>query len=252
MKQKAFYRCQFGLIKRSKGDSVIKKAAYNSRERLYRQEAREYISYRSKEDLLAKNILAPKGAKKWVKDRATLYNKVEAIDKRSNSQLGRTIEIGLLHQLTLEQNQELLERYLNKHFVSRGMVADYCIHAASEEGDTRNIHTHVILTMRHLDGDGFSKKKAREWNYFDLIKEWREAWAIEANQTFDELNLPYYIDHRSLEEQGEQRLPQRHEGKQVTNLKRRKGVTVSRASYNDLVAEVNQLTAEIMTFDEAS
>ena len=240
MKQ-AHFHCQFGLIKRSSGHSVVKKAAYNTRSNLYRQESQEQINYTVKQDLLSQAILAPKNAQKWVFDREQLYNKVEAIDKRSNSQLGRTIEIGLMHQLTLEQNKELLEQYLNKHFVSQGMVADYAIHAPDKGGDERNIHAHVILSMRQLDGAGFNKKKERSWNDRKLINQWREAWAIEATQTFKELDLPYYLDHRSLKEQGKDQLPQRHEGKQATHLKRRKGVTVSKVSYNELIAQFNQL-----------
>ncbi len=239
--QKAFYRCHFDIIQKSKGDSVVKKAAYNAREKIFRKETNKYINYSSKQDLLANGILAPANAQEWVFNRGKLYNKVESTDKRCNSQLGRTVDIGLLHQLTLEQNRELLERYLQKHFVSRGMVADYCIHAPDKDGDERNIHAHIILSMRHLEGDGFSKKKARAWNEKSLLQESRIAWAIEANNFFQSLGLPYYIDHRSLKEQGIDRLPQRHEGKQATNLKRRKGVSVSKVTYNDLVKEMNQL-----------
>lgn len=239
--QKAFYRCSFGVIQRSKGDSVVKKAAYNARKKIYQKETDKYINYSSKQDLLAEKILAPKDAKAWVFDRKYHYNEVEKIDNRCNSQLGRTLDVGLLHQLTLEQNQELLEQYLRNHLVSRGMVADYCIHAPEKDGDQRNIHAHIILSMRKLDGDSFNKKKAREWNEKNLLKESRIAWAIEANAYFNNLGLPFYIDHRSLKDQGIDRLPQRHEGKWATNLKRRKGVSVAKVTYNDLVKEMNQI-----------
>ena len=239
--QKAFYRCSFDIIKRSNGDSVVKKAAYNARENIYRQESQSEINYSSKQDLLAKGILAPQNAPKWIFNRQQHYNKVEEQDKRCNSQLGRTLDIGLLHQLTLEQNQQLLEQYLQKNFISRGMVADYCIHAPDPNGDRRNIHAHIILSMRHIDEDGYSKNKAREWNDKKLLQDSRIAWAIETNLMFQSLGMAYYIDHRSLKEQGIDRLPQRHEGKQATNLKRRKGVKVSKASYNDLIKELDKI-----------
>ena len=115
----------------------------------------------------------------------------------------------MLHQLSLEQNKQLLEQYLNKNFVSRGMVADYCIHDADPNGDRRNIHAHIILSMRRLDGDGFAKNKEREWNNKTMLQESRVAWAVEANMMFRSLGMNYYIDHRSLKEQGLDRLPQR-------------------------------------------
>lgn len=243
----AFYRCSFDVIKRSNKDSVVKKAAYNAREKIRRNETQTEINYSSKQDLLAQAILAPKGAKEWVFDRYQHYNKVEEQDNRKNSQLGRTLDIGLLHQLTLEQNKQLLEQYLEKHFVSRGMVADYCIHDADPNGDRRNIHAHIILSMRRLDGDGFSQHKERDWNNKKLLQDSRVAWAIEANMMFQSLGMDHHIDHRSLKDRGIDRLPQRHEGKQATNLKRREGVKVSKATYNDLVKELNQINQKTKT-----
>ena len=89
--QKGFYRCSFDIIKRSNGDSVVKKAAYNAREKIRQNESNLDIDYTTRQDLLTQAILAPKGAKEWVFDRYQHYNKVEEQDSRKNSQLGRTL-----------------------------------------------------------------------------------------------------------------------------------------------------------------
>ena len=56
------------------------------------------------------------------------------------------------------------------------MVADVTIHAPHPEGDERNYHAHVLLTLREIGPDGFGEK-AREWNDKKLNLQWREKWA---------------------------------------------------------------------------
>jgi hypothetical protein len=57
----------------------------------------------------------------------------------------------------------LLRGYIFKEFISKGMIADFAIHAPSKHGDMRNFHAHILLTMRHITPEWFGGK-ARQWN----------------------------------------------------------------------------------------
>ena len=85
------------------------------------------------------------------------------------------------------------------------MCADYSIHASPG-----NPHAHIMLTMRDVSPDGFGQKN-RDWNNKDLLERWRENWAKVCNRTLDEKGVEK-IDHRSLEDQGLERLPTIHIG----------------------------------------
>src|SRR5258708_12827136 len=87
-----------------------------------------------------------------MRDRQTLWNQVEANEKRKDSQLARELEIGLPVELTHAENVDLVRDYLKTHFVSKGMVADFSVH----EDDPNNPHAHVLLPMREVTPDGFA------------------------------------------------------------------------------------------------
>jgi Ti-type conjugative transfer relaxase TraA len=110
-----------------------------------------------------------------------------------DSQLARELEIGLPVELTHNENVELVRDYVKKHFVSKGMIADFSIH----EDDPNNPHAHVLLTMREVTREGFGPK-VRSWNAkADLLK-WRETWAETANEHLAQAGHAVRIDHRTL------------------------------------------------------
>ena len=137
--------------------------------------------YSRKSGVVHSEVLAPANTPDWMTDRAKLWNAVEAVEKRKNSQLAREIQLSLPHELTPEQRKKLVFDYAQEQFVSRGMIADVNIHTPNPIGDERNHHAHIMLTMRELTGDGFHSRKstptARSWNDKELLATWREEWA---------------------------------------------------------------------------
>ena len=57
-----------------------------------------------------------------------LWNKVEASEKRCDSQLAREVEFALPVELDIGQNLNLAREYIQNEFVSRGMIADWSVH----------------------------------------------------------------------------------------------------------------------------
>ena len=81
------------------------------------------------------------------------------MERRSDAQRAREIEIGLPVELDRDQQIILLCDYVRDTFVSRGMVADLSLHLDTAE----NPHAHVLLITREITPEGFGAKR-RDWN----------------------------------------------------------------------------------------
>jgi ATP-dependent exoDNAse (exonuclease V) alpha subunit len=152
-------------------------------------------------------ILAPPGAPGWVFDRNALWNRVEAREHRKDSQLARSIEISLPLELTPEANLALVREYLEEEFVSKGMIADFCIRRTNPE----NPQVRILLTLREATQSGFGPK-VRQWNRKTNLLDWRSAWAERANRHLARAGHTVRIDHRTLEAQHIELAPARRIG----------------------------------------
>ena len=198
----AIYHWKAEIISRSQDDrsrSIVLKAGYQAGDAV--RDHRSGISRNYRIQPLYAKILAPPSVPEWVLDRAALWNAVEAAEKRRDAQLARRLEISLPVELTLAEQIELLEGYLQANFVDLGMVADAVIKPPPKKGDARNIYALVLLTLRSISGEGFGQKN-RGWNDSKLIHRWRAEWASHANLALDKAGVDARIDHRSLKAQG--------------------------------------------------
>lgn len=146
------------ISSRSAGKSSVAMAAYRSGERLTDDRTGEIKQYRPRAIEPETAILVPKHAPEWVYNRQRLWNEVELIEKQSNAQLCREFNIALPVELSKEQQQILVAKFVQEQFVDRGMVADIGIH----RDDPGNPHFHVMLTMRPFNEDGTWGNKSRK------------------------------------------------------------------------------------------
>ena len=142
------------------------------------------FDYTCRRSVLHAEILVPLNTSDWMRDRARLWNAVEAAEKRKDARLAREILLSLPHELTHEQRLELVREFARQEFVARGMIADLTLHSPDRKGDQRNHHAHIMLTMREIVGDGFDKK-ARDWNSTEQLEEWRVHWAGAVNHALE-------------------------------------------------------------------
>lgn len=233
----ASYRFSAQVVSRKSGRSSVAASAYRAAANLDDERTGQQHDYTRKRGVEHAEILTPDNAPDWMKDRGKLWNAVEAVERRKDAQLAREIQLSLPHELSPEQRIELARSFVNDHFVNVGMIADIAIHNASHEGDPRNVHAHVMLTMRELTGDGFGKK-ARAWNDKALLETWREQWADYQNAALEAAGIAARVDHRTLEAQEIDREPQKHEGVTATAMKR-KGKDADRTAQNDAIKQRN-------------
>ena len=227
------------VISRSTGQSVVAAAAYRSGETLYDNRAGKTFDYSRKEDVLHAEIMAPAGAPAWVRNRAALWNKVEASEKRKDAQLARSIIAALPRELDQEQNLALIRGYIDENFVAKGMIADFAIHESDAGDGFKNPHAHIMLTLRPLEDEGFGKKN-RDWNRVQTLNGWRHAWEVHTNQYLELAGRTERVSLKSFKEQGINKHPQVHLGEDAGNLEKR-GIETLRGNHNRKMQHENAL-----------
>ncbi|KMN98947.1 MobQ family relaxase, partial [Priestia aryabhattai] len=252
----AIYHLSMQIISRSKGQSAVAAAAYRSGEKLHDERTDEQKFY-ARDVEPETMILTPTNAPEWMKDRNRLWNEVEKVEKRKDSQLARELNIALPGELNHEQQKELIQSFAQHEFVQKGMVADIAIH----RDDANNPHAHIMLTMRNVDQNGFGKKN-RDWNAdFANAKEnnrgyvknsegclsIREQWANYANKALEKAQSNERITHLSHENRGLEVLPTIHLG-HVAHDMEKKGKQSQRGQVNRERQEYNQVVIDLQTY----
>jgi MobA/MobL family len=224
----AIYHLSAQVISRGYGHSAVHAAAYRARADLTDERTGLRHDYSRKAgELLFEGIYAPKDAPEWAHDRAQLWNHVEAFEKHRRAELAREFNIALPCELTLEQNRYVLQDWIRDNFMRKGLIADAVIHAPSEQGDERNMHAHVMVVMRKLDGSEFVHTKERFDTYSEKeaakiaeLEALRESWARIGNRHLERHGFEPTLDHRTLEAQGIEREATIHMGQSATAIER--------------------------------
>ena len=230
----ALFSWSMQIIKRSAGRSVVAASAYRAGERLRDERQEMTHDYRNRTGVEHTELLFPTDAPEWTNGigRETLWNAVEAGEKRRDAQTARELRIMIPRELSPDERVRVVHDYLIKSFVSKGMVADVCWHNKIASDGQEQPHAHVLLTMRPLCAEGFGLKSRHDWvpdptgrthddgrpvmvvsnkdswnspDYFDSC---REDWENIANSALERAGSEARIDRRSLLERGLSRLPE--------------------------------------------
>lgn len=260
----AIYHCSIKMISRSKGRSSVACSAYRSGEKLVDERTGLIHDFTKKTGVVYSEIMLPNHAPAAYQDRYILWNSVEKIEKSSNAQLAREIEVAFPEELKPAERVQCIQQYVQENFVSQGMCADIAIH---DKGDG-NPHAHIMLTTRPIEKLGVwgtkEKKKycvdahgeripiidpatglqkvdsrnrkqwkrettqANNWNNRENAEIWRASWAHKCNQY---LEPEKKIDHRSYLRQDIEQLPTQHEGYVARQIEK-KGQQADRCEIN--------------------
>ena len=216
----AMFRLEAKIFSREKrGRSVIAAAAYRAGVKLKDEIRGKIFDYaRRSKGVVDSTILAPEGAPAWATDSNTLWNAVEAGEKRVDAQLAREFILAVPPELTADSQFQTAVDWAQTHLVNSGMVAEVSLHHTKTG---KNPHVHILATLRRFDGDNFSSKKAREWNDVGLLVKQRESWAEAVNGALEKAGRNERVDHRSLKDRGIDREPEPKIGVAATAMKRR-------------------------------
>ena len=268
--------CQVKNIGRSSGRSAVASSAYRSGEKLEDRETGITHDYTQKSGVEFTEIILCKNAPEEYKDRATLWNEVQKVEKSSDARLAREWEVAIPHELSKEQAKELVHNF-GQSLADEGMCVDLAIHW--KEG---NHHAHIMGTTRPIKENGewgTKEKKAysldqngqkipildengeqkigakgrkmwqretvesNDWNKTEKVEEWRERWASECNKY---LSQDKQIDHRSYERQGEERIPTIHEGFVARQIEQKGGIA-DKCEHNRIISHQNNTLLHLRT-----
>ena len=257
------------ITKRSKRQSAVAGAAYQSGENLFSEYDQKHKDYRKKEGVVYTEIMLPSHAPPEYADREQLWNAVEAVENQWNSQLARRFVLALPREVPEELYPQMVQDYCNQFFVSKGMIVDFTIHDPKPPG--HNPHCHVMLTMRAMDEHGKWLPKARkvydldengariqlpsgnwkshkedtvDWNEQYHGQEWRTGWETVQNRYLEMVNSPVRVDLRSYEKQGLDIIPTVHMGAAVTQMERR-GIQTNIGNLNRDIKAANRMMSVI-------
>lgn len=271
----ASYHCSIKMLSRSASRSSVQFSAYISADKMQDERLDKTFSYTTKEEVShTEMILSDRVPEEW-KNPEKFWNEVEAQEKQCNSQVARTWEIALPHELTIEQNKELAKEFAQS-LIADGMPAvQYAIH--EKKG---NLHVHIMAPTRDfkngkwqpkrktgyvLDKEGkkiplldeqgnqkFRERKgkgrellwqrgeinANNWNDRSFVKRWRERVATLQNEALEKYGHEVRVDHRSYQDQRIDKIPQIHEGYAARRMEQ-DGQLSERCQYNREIDEEN-------------
>lgn len=229
-----------------------------------------YTNHPSK--ALFTGIYAPKDAPAWARDPQQLVDAIDEIEKRADAQLVRPIEVNLPHEFTLEQQRYLLQDYI-RDFTRKGFVVIAAIHKPDpHSSDERNIHAHLLVSLRTINADGFSPDKSQEQQNYrnrhqytaDLRASWaklgerhltRHGFALEGER-WAKGDLTLIQQRAAALERGDHQWAEhcnreagRHLGPAVSAM-HRKGRRTQRGAEHEATHERNQLRAELAALEK--
>ena len=238
------------ITQRSKGQSAVAGAAYQSGEKLFSEYDQKTKNYTGKRGILYTEIMLPSHAPPEYANRETLWNSVEAAEKQWNAQLARRFVLALPKEVPPEQYPQMVRDYCEKQFVSKGMIADFAIHDPAPPG--HNVHCHVMLTLRAMDEHGKWLPKSRKVYDLDENGErirlpsgnWKSHKEDTVNRYLEAAERPERLDLRSYERQGLDVIPTVHMGPAVVQMERR-GIQTNIGNLNRDIKAANQMLSAI-------
>ncbi len=251
-----------------RGKSAVEQSAYISRTTLYSEYYGEKFYPKAAEDLVSTGVMLPDHAPREYMDHSVLWNSVEKVEKHSRAQLCRLNKYSLPNWMSYELADKFVRDFINRNFVSKGMCAEYAIHDSVNEKGERNLHVHILLTMRPIlengewgeksrkvykydkDGNKIKKKNGRydcttekttDWDDEGNAKKWRQDLVESINKVAEEIGIEdERWEWKSFKDRGLDIKPTIHLGEKASALER-KGIHTDKGDYNREVRYLNSL-----------
>lgn len=222
------------------GISVVARASYRSGESLHDERTGQTYDFRRKEDVRFTAVWTPDQAPDSLKNRETLWNTIEQIEKRKDAQLAKDFTAALPRTLNLEQHIAILREFCEKEFLSRDLIVDVAAHnkRASDQGE--NPHAHIMVTTRSVNPDGTFGNKDRSLDKKETLREWRQSFQDICNRHLEDAGSTQRVSLDSFKTRGIDRMPTVHLGHEAWQSEA-KGIQTRPGDINRTAYHVNSL-----------
>lgn len=237
------YHLHMKILSMNYGHSAVAASAYRSRCRLLDWQTGIVHNYNHKHDLYQSFILCPPHTPEMLFDREVLWNTIQKIESRKNSQIGREIEISIPKVFSPDLAVSVVSDFSKTMLVNRGLIVDVAFHGM----ETKNPHAHLLFATRPILNNGLFGSKDRDLYNKDFLFGCRKAWEEFCNRSLDMLGLSHLrISCESHSARGIEKPPQLHMGGRNHRLWKEKGeITEKNAQY-----VVDELTVEIINLEK--
>lgn len=230
--------------KGKKGRTACGSAAYRACDKI-RDNAGNVHDYTHKSGHVAGGIELPEGASEDLRNRQTLWSRHELRDKRKDAELFREVLVALPNDLDYIASARVIKG-LAKLLTEKGMCVQWDVHDITNEGQ-RNLHCHMMITMRELMPDGTFGNKNRSWNHYngglniaDLL---RPEAACLMNIELEVIGSADRVEHRSYVDRCIDKIPTKHVGVAATAMAR-KGIPTQKVYKNTYIKFLNEIHAK--------
>jgi len=181
----------------------------------------------------SKLLLPPEAPVEFRDNPKLLWSMAEMWEKRKDSRVAEELIVSFPIELSLIECENIIDKYIKKHFVSRNIGAQIAIHDKRDG----NPHAHIILTTRFINRDGFGEKD-RGWTK-NFLMSLRKGWADIQNREFEKKGLECRVSHLSNVERGIDKIPSKRISKKEVKLKKQ-GIKSQRVLDNEKIEKLNQ------------
>jgi Ti-type conjugative transfer relaxase TraA len=198
---------------------MVAASAYIGRRRLKNSvTGRTHDFRRGRSEVLHRTVLLPEGADEAFRQPGRLWSAAERAELvfdrkkkmwrfREGAELGRRLIVALPKEFALSENIRLIEQFVDEEFVSKGVPAEIAIHPPEWDGSS-NIHAHVLIASRPLNGHEFGKRATNtqpafagredETGFIAEKSKWPQRWAAFQQRFAIEHGIPLTIDPISV------------------------------------------------------
>ena len=250
----AIFHLSAKIVTRSRGQSAVAKAAYNAHDLLTNEKTGNATTTGARARFCFRASLPRRmrrSGRRIVKPYGQPWSGKRPAKTRS---LPEKLKSPCRNESTQEQREYLIKDFVRENFVRKGMVADVALHLPHPDGDPRNYHAHVLLTMREIGPEG----SARNYKNANPMKQGKNG----ANEAMSSLRtggrsgstLPTVTLNASgtrpgltgarLKRRGIDREPTVHIGPTATQFER-EGVQTERGGINRQIEDRNQQREEL-------
>lgn len=235
----AIYHLHASTGSRKGGQSAAAKSDYIRREGKYTRDPNEVLATG---DGNMPNFAADHPADYW-----------KAADdfERANGRLFKEVEFALPRELTLEQQQNLVNQFAAELTDGECLPFSYAIH----RGNDTNPHCHLMISERRNDGidrdasqwfkrlnrkepERGGAEKTESLKPEAWLADTRERWSQRANEALEQHGHKARIDHRSHAARKTLLIPQVHAGHVATAMERN-GVATPQGDLNRQIKRAN-------------
>ena len=276
----AIYSLHVSNVSRSSGGSSLASLSYIASMRVRDERTGEtFGGYGRRERVERTGVMLPHGAPREWEDAAKLFNAVEKAEKRVDARTAKKIMVALPREFDAEDRVRAVEDFVAVNLAAKGYPVAWAIHT---DKDGNNPHAHILVANRRVDAktgrwraksrtefalDGHGERipiidektgtqktdarGRRKWKRVtvsdnpldskDFLEKLRADWAHQCNMM---LPQGVRVDHRSLEDQGIDRIPTIHEGYAAREIEKRGGISPL-CEHNRQVRKLNDLLGRL-------